>query len=280
MNADDRPKVADSASFRRVGAAEALGARLGRLVPDGAVRRRLKDAYHALLGGAGKGVASTLPGGETVRVLPAYRFVTWNAAEYAAFRAAVRPGDTVLDVGANVGAYAMLFGRWVQPGGRVLAFEPSPEAHAGLVAHLRLNGLAGVVEARAEAVAGESGTLRFRSEGLHGTSRLADGASSIDVPAVSVDDLCAREGIDPALLKVDVEGAELDVLRGARETIARRGHALALFVEMHPTTWREMGLEAAEIRAELDRQHLRAVPLRDVPDPWALEGECLRLVPR
>jgi hypothetical protein len=46
---------------------------------------------------------------------------------------------------------------------------------------------------------------------------------------------------------------------------------------MHPTAWRERGLPADAVRAELDWQGLRAVPLRDVADPWALEGECLRL---
>ncbi|HEX6910970.1 MAG TPA: FkbM family methyltransferase, partial [Longimicrobium sp.] len=76
---------------------------------------------------------------------------------------------------------------------------------------------------------------------------------------------------------IDVEGWELEALRGARDTIARGGDGLALFVEMHPTAWRERGISPGEVRAELAAQGLRAVPLRPVADPWALEGECLRL---
>ena len=65
--------------------------------------------------------------------------LSWNPQEYRAFRAAVRPGATVLDVGANVGAYTLMFATWVGPGGRVFAFEPAPDARAGLATHLALN---------------------------------------------------------------------------------------------------------------------------------------------
>ena len=70
----------------------------------------------------------------------------------------------------------------------------------------------------------------------------------------------------------------LDPLRGARETIRAAGPGLVLLVEMHPTVWRETGLSRHELEAELALQGLRAEPLRPVADPWALEGECLRLV--
>jgi hypothetical protein len=49
---------------------------------------------------------------------------------------------------------------------------------------------------------------------------------------------------------------------------------------MHPAVWPALGIGRGEIEAELERQGLRAEPLRPVPDPWALEGECLRLVRR
>jgi Methyltransferase FkbM domain len=103
------------------------------------------------------------------------------------------------------------------------------------------------------------------------------GEGTETVETVTIDDFCAREDIVPTIIKIDVEGWELEALRGARETVARGGANLALFVEMHPTAWRARGLSAAEVQDELRRQGLRAVPSRPVPDPWALEGECLRL---
>jgi FkbM family methyltransferase len=275
---DDRIDTAEGHAYRRRSPLEAVGAAVARLLPQGGARRRLRALYHAALGGA-RGIAASLPGGETVRVLPEYRFIGWNPVEYAAFRAAARPGGVALDVGANVGAYALLLGGWVRPGGRVFAFEPSGEAFRGLAAHVALNGLEGVVRPVRAAVSDREGRAALAAEGHHGTSRLAstEGEGTETVETVTIDQFCAREHIVPTLIKIDVEGWELEALRGARDTIARGGDGLALFVEMHPTAWRERGISADDVRAELRAQGLRAVPLRDVADPWALEGECLRL---
>jgi FkbM family methyltransferase len=280
--ADERPEVASSEAYRRPSLLETIGERIARAVPDGAPRRWLRDAYRAALKirSGGRGFESRLPGGESVRLLPEYRFVTWNPAEYEAFRAASKVGGVALDVGANVGAYALLFGRWVRPGGRVYAFEPAPDAFDGLSRHVALNGLGDVVTPVRAAAAGASGTASLRVDGISGANRLSegDGGGSIDVEAVTIDDFCARKGIRPSIIKIDVEGAELEVLRGARETIRIGGDDLALFVEMHPSIWREMGISAADLQAELASQGLRAESLRPTSDPWALEGECLRIV--
>jgi FkbM family methyltransferase len=278
--ADERPSVAESEAYRRRSALETIGDRLARAMPDGALRRGLRAAYRAALRlkSGGRGFESRLPGGERVRLLPEYRFVTWNRAEYEAFRAAAKPGGVALDVGANVGAYALLFGAWVRPGGRVYAFEPAPDAFGGLSRHVALNDLADVVTPVRAAAAGRSGTATLHVDGISGANRLGEGGgSAVEVEAVTIDDFCARERIRPSLIKIDVEGAELEVLRGARDTIRAGGDGLAVFVEMHPSIWREMGISAADIQGELAAQGLRAVPLHPVADPWSLEGECLRL---
>lgn len=275
---DERPEVAHSEAYRRRSLLEAAGARLGGLLPDGAVRRALRAAYRAALGVAGGGrVEARLPGGEVVRLLPGFRFVTWNLAEYHALRGAAAPGAVALDVGANVGGYALLLGAWVRPGGRVYAFEPAPDAFSGLERHVALNGLGGVVVPVRAAAAGATGTARLAADGASGANRL--GGEGVEVATVALDDFCAREGIRPAVIKIDVEGAELEVLRGARRTIRAAGPGLTLLVEMHPTVWRALGITRADVEAELRLQGLRAEPLRPVADPWALEGECLRLVP-
>ena len=270
----DDISTAEGRAYRRRSPLEGLGGAVARLLPEGGVRRALRSAYHAALGPR----RAALPGGETVRVLPAYRHLSWNPVEYAAFRAAARPGMTALDVGANVGAYALLFGAWAGPGGRVWAFEPAPGAFDGLRRHVAANGLEDVVTPVRAAVSDRGGRAALVGADWQGTSRLGDdGEGGTMVETVTVDAFCAREGITPALIKVDVEGWELEVLRGARETIARAGDGLALFVEMHPTAWRARGVDAREVRAEIAAQGLRAEPLRDGADPWALEGECLRL---
>src|SRR5438093_46642 len=85
----------------------------------------LRRAFEALLDRLpGDHLVSAMPGGERVRLSARHRHLSWNPLEYQAFRAAVRPGATVLDVGANVGAYTLMFAAWVGTEGRVFAFEP------------------------------------------------------------------------------------------------------------------------------------------------------------
>ena len=99
----------------------------------------------------------------------------------------------------------------------------------------------------------------------------------MDIETTSVDAFCQRTGRVPSLIKVDVEGAELDVLRGARQTIAAAGDRLALYVEMHPHLWPSFGVSREAIEAELAHQGLRPERLDGHPDIWNIEGVCLRL---
>ena len=251
-----------------------------------AVRSLLKRWYMAALTAqsGGKGLPAALPGGERVRVLPEHGHLGWNPDEYRAFRDAVRPGMTALDVGANVGAYALLLGQWVGPAGTVYAFEPAPETFDGLVRHIHLNGLQAIVHPVRTAIGASATSALLLAAGTHGESRLAtpsDGtAGAISVPVTTIDEFCEAHRLTPAFVKVDVEGAELDVLRGARETIRRCRRDLALFVEMHPTIWRTIGVARSEILDELARQSLEVAALVPSQDPWSLEGACVRLETR
>ena len=104
------------------------------------LRAPLKRAYNALLAALpGDHLICRLPGGETIRVDPAFRHLAWNAEEYDALKLHTRAGATVLDIGANVGCYTMLFARWTGEAGHVYAFEPAAESRAGLERHLALN---------------------------------------------------------------------------------------------------------------------------------------------
>lgn len=277
--------TAPSNGFRRALRLERMATRIGHL-SSGPVRQWLKRAYHAMLmlQSAGGGLRCTLPGGEVIRVLPAYRYLSWNPDEYAAFRAVVRPGTVALDVGANVGAYSLLLGQWTGPSGAVFAFEPAPVTFDGLARHIRLNHLEEVVRPAQIAIGDGSGAARLLVAVTAGESRLAIPTDPLDasvhVSATTIDEFCARERIDPDFIKIDVEGFELAALRGARETIRRRRGALALFVEMHPALWPVIGVQHADVLEELSLQGLEPVPIVPTADPWATDGVCLRLVQR
>lgn len=268
--------------FRRPGLLERAGRPFRNRLTDPRVREPLKRLYEGILETLQPGrLVSRFPHGERVRLAAAYRQVVWNPQEYEAFRADVPAGSTVLDVGANLGGYTMLLAQWVGPSGRVHAFEPAPAARAGLLRHAALNGVADRVVVHAEAVAAARGTARFRASGVQGDNRLAaDGdPQGFDVETTSLDEFCRSRGISPAFIKVDVEGAELDLLRGARRTIAAAGAGLRLYMEIHPDLWPAFGYTREDLEAELRIQGLRAERLDGGADPWTLRGVCLRLRP-
>lgn len=271
-------------SYREPTWFERLGSRLRSVVPGTVWHHRLRALFRSTLGWAASDqLVATLPGGEQVRMLPEHRQLAWNAEEYAAFKSAIAPGATVLDVGANLGAYTVLFAQWVGPRGRVFAFEPAPECRSGLRRQLELNGVAARVEVRAEAVAESAGVRSFRADGLRGDNRLAGkgdqpgAAGWVSVPTTSIDEFCDRAGVAPDVLKIDVEGAELEVLRGARRTLGRNGSRLAVFVELHPRVWLQTGVARRDVEAELAAQGLAIERIDGGGDPWAIEGVCVRV---
>ena len=144
--------------------------------------------------------------------------------------AAVSPGDTVLDVGANVGQYAALLARLVGPTGRVLAFEPEPRTHAILHSNVRRIGLSSV-ETFQLALADFTGTALIvrvvDEDGLPniGLTHLAtqSEAASGDARVAALDGLSESLRVDScAFVKIDVEGSEMLVLRGGARFLATR----------------------------------------------------------
>src|SRR5262249_41973037 len=151
----------------------------------------------------------------------------------------------VLDVGANVGSYTLLFAMWAGAAGRVFAFEPAPEAREGLRMHVALNGLADRTEIVPVAASSAVGTARFHVDGSSGANAIAAAgqrgdAASIDVETTTIDAFCERRRLRPDVIKIDVEGAELDVLRGARRVLRQPG--LQAFLEFHPSVWASRGV--------------------------------------
>jgi FkbM family methyltransferase len=156
-----------------------------------------------------------------------------------ALRRLLAPGDVFYDVGANVGFFTLLGARLVGPTGVVVAFEPVPWCARAVARNIEMNGFAHA-RIRAEAVGEADGGARLLVVGeaswshLESTGRHADVRDEIDVRVVSLDSLVGSGAIAPPdVLKIDTEGAELQVIEGARATIAR--HRPAIVCELHDT---------------------------------------------
>lgn len=145
-----------------------------------------------------------------------------------ALRRLVVPGATVCDIGANAGFYTLGLSRLVGPAGRVLAFEPLPRNLVKIRRHLSLNAVANV-SLHACALADGNGAVRFVEGADDFTGRIAEGGAGLEVDSRRLDDFLRQHSLgDPALLKIDVEGAEARVLAGARELLTRARPVLLL----------------------------------------------------
>jgi FkbM family methyltransferase len=158
----------------------------------------------------------------------------YEPAVTAFLRRELRRGDTVLDVGAHIGLHSLTAARRLRElgGGRVIAVEPAPDSAAALRRAAVRNGLeVDVVEAAAGARDGFvelRGDPRYDPADAGVRSRQGAGPTVARARVVALDDRLDGAGVD--LVKIDVEGAEPDVLDGLRATLAT-GRVRALIVE-------------------------------------------------
>lgn len=143
----------------------------------------------------------------------------YSEAEVEVFRKVLRPGDTAIDVGANIGAFTLPMARLVGPTGKVISYEAS-EANVDLLAHnVKENGFSKTVEVIAGAASADFGLLQVsRQDAMHAYSTPEINSGRFEIPCSPID---ALELQKLKLLKIDVDRHELQVLQGARETIKR-----------------------------------------------------------
>ncbi|MDQ3012198.1 MAG: FkbM family methyltransferase [Acidobacteriota bacterium] len=185
------------------------------------------------------------PEGQIAELLYTSRF-EWR--ELAWVSAYLKPGMNVVDIGANIGLYSILADQAIQPGGRVLAFEPSAETHARLLRNLSLNQAASVTPLKLALADARGGHLvlkrdpGFRDGDRYLSAQPAPGSSVADqtgdagdietVPITTLDDYLAAEAAAPRkidFLKMDIEGGEYSVFRGAAKTLTANAGILLMF---------------------------------------------------
>jgi FkbM family methyltransferase len=227
----------------------------------------------------GRGIPRAINGEPEIRLVPMCRFLSssyepdvWNWLKQRTV-----PGSIILDVGAQFGLYSMLAARHIGAEGRIFAFEPSPETVAVLRRHLTNNGMTERVEIVQAAVGPEEGEVTFYMASTHPENTIAPrvggppNLAPVKVKAVTVDGFCRQLQLKPTILKIDVEGWELQVLRGARGVV--QDPALTICVEMHPYAWESAGYTRDDFSTYLNQHKLGIAPLTGQKDVFTEYGE-------
>ncbi|HEX4169366.1 MAG TPA: FkbM family methyltransferase [Bryobacteraceae bacterium] len=205
------------------------------------------------------GFRLTPPSLDRLVCLALHRLGLMGKAEKKLFAQWIRPGMTIIDIGANQGLYALLFSELVGASGRVLAFEPEPDMFAALTRNCEVNSAFNVECFQFALGARNTRATLTRSLVHAGDNRIAAADSrkitrAIDIKVAPLDEVIGDKSVD--FIKMDVQGWELEVLRGMRRTLERNRN-LQIAFEFWPQGLRNAGCQPADL---LD--HLRSTGFR------------------
>jgi len=184
-----------------------------------------------------------------------YYFGTFEPECLAAMRRNVRPGDTILDVGANIGLFTLEGSLAVGPAGRVIAIEAMPAHATSVIDSVRRNGMSNV-EVIPVAVGDQrgEGTLTLPSNMNYGMFTLGKvvGEVSFKVSVQRIDDILAERGVNSVdFIKMDIEGSELKALIGAEQTL--RKHHPTILIELYEEHLNNCGTSSHEVKSFLTK---------------------------
>ncbi len=157
----------------------------------------------------------------------------------------VKPGDTVIDIGANVGTFSLAAARAAGPRGKVHSFEPHPRIYSYLLANVRLNSYK-TIRVQNLAIGNKNERRRLSDERSDDINHLVDN-NGVPVAMRTLDSLFPGSQ-RLSLLKIDVEGYELYVLQGASQLLSRTD---CVYIESYGPNLRRYGFTTEDLRRKL-----------------------------
>jgi len=201
----------------------------------------------------GKGIKRTI--NQFVVKFPArwsrYYESNYEAANYNFLRKSVKPGMHIIDIGAHIGLFSTVSSQLTGKTGKVVAFEPTPATYDILLQTLQLNQCSNVIPVLG-AVGAEDGWAVFyvsETEGCNSNSLVRNDiqkeAKENRVELFTIDTVVSKYSLQPGFIKIDAEGAELDVLKGGLKTF--KEYKPILILGLHPDFIKNKGDELSTI---------------------------------
>lgn len=169
------------------------------------------------------------------------------------------PSRDVIDIGANVGFFSVLFSKSIQPDHKVLCVEPSENALKRLYRNLESNGCSNVIVHEGALGSEKTNAVLHVVPGKEEYSSLQplehkhickEDSVEVNVEMIPLDELIEMHGLNPGFIKMDVEGAEFEVLKGAKELL--RKYQPTLLSEMDNALLKRFGTHVSEVVSFLE----------------------------
>lgn len=169
----------------------------------------------------------------------------YEKENYTILQQFIKPGMDIIDIGAHIGLFSTCCSQLNAGKGKIISFEPTPGTYALLNETLSINKCENVISVQA-AVSEKEGIATFyisHTAGCNSNSlvknREEKDLSAYDVKLVTIDSIITTYSLKPSLVKIDAEGAELDVLKGGVKTF--KEFKPALILGLHPAFIRQKG---------------------------------------
>ena len=215
---------------------------------------------------SGQGVLIDV-GGKPTRVHPftiVYSIGEWEPYTEELFQNAIKPGYTVLDIGAHHGYFSILAARQAKTEGKVYAIEPAPENFQILKKNIELNQLTNVIPVNKAATDTNVNASFFiaKPNDVQGSlfPTLRTDEYSVPVECITIDELLDGKSVD--VVKMDIEGAEPFALKGMKKTLANSPN-IVLFLEFHGPWLKRAGVEPQEFLDQLNESGFECQLIND-----------------
>jgi FkbM family methyltransferase len=162
----------------------------------------------------------------------------YEADNYSFLREKAKPGMHIIDIGAHLGLFSSIGSQLVGGSGRIICFEPTPGTYSILTQTLKLNHCRNVTPVQGAVSNKEGSAIFYVSEtaGCNSNSLVKNKegkeVQGYDVKLFTIDSIVKQYSLKPGLIKIDAEGAELDVLTGGLDTF--REYKPTLILGLHP----------------------------------------------